>query len=190
MSTIRKRLSYANVIATIALFVSLGGGAFAALRVSDNSVGAKQLKRNAVTGAKVRNASLTGVDVKDGSLTGADVKPRSLVGEDIKPGSLTPEMLPRFGLANLYGVSGTAINGSAIELKNGECGRFTFGANGAQPGDAVILQGSDIVGLEHAIEGGPTISNPNQLNVTVCADSEHAVNQAASTVQLRFDTLR
>lgn len=180
MSTIRKRLSYANVIATIALFVSLGGGAVAALRVPDNSVGTKQLKHNAVTGGKVRNGSLTGADVKAGSLT----------GEDIKRGSLTPEMLPRFGLANLYGVSATAINGSAIELEAGECGRFTFGANGAQPGDAVILQGSDIVGLEHAIEGGPTISNPNQLNVTICADLKHKVTQGAGAVQLRFDTLR
>lgn len=190
MSTIRKRLSYANVIATIALFASLGGGAVAALRVPDNSVGTKQLKHNAVTGAKVRNGSLTGADVKAGSLTGADVKPGSLTGEDIKSGSLTPEMLPRFGLANLYGVSGTAINGSAIELEEGECGRFTFGANGTQPGDAVILQGSDIVGLEHAIEGGPTISNQNQLNVTICADLKHKVTQGAGTVQLRFDTLR
>lgn len=180
MTAIRKHLSYANVMATLALFVSLGGGAYAALRIPADSIGNRQLKRNAVTGEKVRNASLTG----------ADVKPDSLTGSDIKPGSLTASVLPQLGLANLLGASGTAINNTAINLKAGECDRYVFAANGVQPGDAVILQGSDILGLEHAIEGGPTISNPNQLNATVCADLEHEVSQPPGAVQLRFDTLR
>ncbi|HEX8959551.1 MAG TPA: hypothetical protein VF770_06985 [Solirubrobacterales bacterium] len=180
MTAIRKHLSYANVMATLALFVSLGGGAYAALRIPVDSVGNRQLQRNAVTGAKVRNASLTG----------ADVKPGSLPGSDIKPGSLSAAALPLLGLANLLGASGTAINNAAIELEAGECERYVFAANGVQPGDAVILQGSDIEGLEHAIEGGPTISNPNQLNATVCADSKHKVSQPPGGVQLRFDTLR
>lgn len=180
MTAIRKHLSYANVMATLALFVSLGGGAFAALRIPADSVGNRQLKRNAVTGAKVRDASLTGADVKPGSLTGAD----------IKAGSLSAANLPLLGLASLLGASGTAVNNTAVNLKEGECERYVFAANGVQPGDAVILQGSDIEGLEHAIEGGPTISNPNQLNATVCADSEHKVSQAPGAIQLRFDTLR
>jgi uncharacterized protein YjbI with pentapeptide repeats len=190
MTAIRKRLSYANVMATLAVFISLGGGAFAALRLPPNSVGTKQLKQGAVTGGKVKDASLTGADVKPQSLTGANVKPGSLTGESIKPGSLSSEDLPRFGLANLLGASGTATNNAAINLEKGACGRYTFAASGVQPGDAVMLQGSDISELQHAIEGGPTISNPNQINVSVCADSEHTVSQAPGTVQLRFDTLR
>ena len=46
---IRSRLSYANVMATIAVFLALGGGAYAA-SLKRNSVGPKQLKPNAVTG--------------------------------------------------------------------------------------------------------------------------------------------
>jgi hypothetical protein len=180
MTAIRKRLSYANVMATLAVFISLGGGALAALRLPANSVGTRQLKKSAVTGHKVKDASLTGIDIK----------PQSLTGEDIKPGSLSSENLPRFGLANLLGSSGTATNITSINLAKGACGRYVFAASGAQPGDAVMLQGSDIQGLQHAMEGGPTISNPDQLNITVCADAEHTVSQAPGTVQLRFDTLR
>jgi len=58
-----KRLSYANVIATLALFVALGGGAYAATQLPKNSVGAKQLKSGAVTPPKLNKAakeSLTG----------------------------------------------------------------------------------------------------------------------------------
>jgi hypothetical protein len=181
MTAIRKRLSYANVMATLAVFISLGGGAFAALRLPANSVGTKQLKRSAVTGAKV----------KDASLTGKDVKPGSLPGEDIKPGTLSAASLPLIPLERLLGFSGTATNSTEIELKEGACERYVFTAPGAQPGDAVILQGSDVSGLKNAIEGGATVTNPNQMNVSVCAGSKQpTVNQAVGAVQLRFDTLR
>jgi hypothetical protein len=169
MTAIRKQLSYANVMATLAVFIALGGGAFAALRVPANSVGTKQLKRGAVTAIKVKAASLT--------------------GEDFKPHSLSSADLPLLGLASLQGASGTATNNAAIELKEGACDRYVFAASGAQPGEAVILQGSDISELQHAIEGGPSISNPNQINVSVCAGAQYPVNQAPGTVQLRFDTI-
>jgi hypothetical protein len=55
----RPKLSYANVMATIAVFIALGGSAYA-FHLGKNSVGTKQLKKNAVTGAKVKNHSLTG----------------------------------------------------------------------------------------------------------------------------------
>lgn len=44
---IRERLSYANVMATIAVFLALGGGAYA-LSLGRNSVGSPQLKPGAV----------------------------------------------------------------------------------------------------------------------------------------------
>lgn len=40
----RLKLTYANVIATLALFIALGGGAIAASQLGKNSVGSKQLK--------------------------------------------------------------------------------------------------------------------------------------------------
>lgn len=55
-------LSYANVMATVAVFVAVGGGAYAA-GLAKNSVGSKQVK----------DGSLKGIDIKDNSLTGADV---------------------------------------------------------------------------------------------------------------------
>lgn len=60
---IRRRLSYANVTATIAVFIALGGSSYAAL-------------------------SITGRDVKDGSLTGKDVKRNTLGGTRIKESRL------------------------------------------------------------------------------------------------------
>jgi hypothetical protein len=55
---VRPRLTYANVIASLALFIALGGGSYAALQIPRNSVGTPQLKRNAVTSPKVKRGSL------------------------------------------------------------------------------------------------------------------------------------
>ena len=58
MGPIRSRLTYANVMATIAVFVALGGGAYAALKLPANSVGPRQLKSGAVTPSKVAKSTV------------------------------------------------------------------------------------------------------------------------------------
>jgi hypothetical protein len=68
LTKLRSRLTYANAMSTIAVFVALGGGAYA-VTVPRNSVGTKQLKANAVTGAKVKNRSLVLSDFKRGQVT-------------------------------------------------------------------------------------------------------------------------
>lgn len=72
MKQIRKRLTYANVMSSIAVFMVLGGAAFAATQLPKNSVGSKQLKKNAVTAPKIKKDAVTGAKVKNGSLAAAD----------------------------------------------------------------------------------------------------------------------
>jgi hypothetical protein len=57
---VRKQLTYANVMATIAVFIALGGGAYA-LSLPKNSVGPRQLKTNAVTGHDALESSFSQV---------------------------------------------------------------------------------------------------------------------------------
>lgn len=54
MKLIRKRITYANVMSSIAVFLVLGGAtAFAASKISSG-----QIKRNAITGAKIKNGAV------------------------------------------------------------------------------------------------------------------------------------
>jgi hypothetical protein len=60
---IRQRLGYANVMATVAVFIALGGSSYAAL-------------------------TITGADVRDGSLTNRDLKKNTLGGRTVKESRL------------------------------------------------------------------------------------------------------
>ena len=79
MNQIRKRLTYANVMSSLAVFLILGGAtAFAVTKVPKKSVGTKQLKANAVTTAKVKKGAITTQKLKDNSVTGAKVNEATL----------------------------------------------------------------------------------------------------------------
>jgi hypothetical protein len=56
------------VIASLALFIALGGGAYAAIKIPKNSVGTAQIKSNAVISSKVKDRSLLALDFKAGQL--------------------------------------------------------------------------------------------------------------------------
>jgi hypothetical protein len=53
---LRARLTYANVMATIAVFLALGGGAFA-ITLKRNSVGSKHIKPDAVAGVDANEST-------------------------------------------------------------------------------------------------------------------------------------
>jgi hypothetical protein len=59
---------YANVTATIALVLALGGTSYAAVSLPRNSVGSSQVKSDAITSSKVKNRSLLAGDFKAGQL--------------------------------------------------------------------------------------------------------------------------
>lgn len=63
LRVLRDKITYANVMATLAVFIALGGSSYAALKI---------------TGAQVRNHSLTGKDIKRNSLRGRQIKESSL----------------------------------------------------------------------------------------------------------------
>src|SRR4051812_7161418 len=60
MARFARHLSYGNVVATLALFLALTGGAYAVTK----------LPRNSVSSVQVKNGSLTAKDFKTGQLKG------------------------------------------------------------------------------------------------------------------------
>jgi hypothetical protein len=94
------RLTYANVISTVALFVALGGASYAAIKLPANSVGTKQLRRSAVTSTKVKDRSLLRRDFKAGQLPAGARGPAGATGPSGAAGS--PGAAGPVGPSNAY----------------------------------------------------------------------------------------
>ena len=71
-------LSYANVVATLALFVAIGGGGFAVAALKKNSVKAKQIARNAVRSSEIADGSVKAAELAENAATGAAIDEGSL----------------------------------------------------------------------------------------------------------------
>jgi hypothetical protein len=60
---LRRRLNYANVVATLALFIALGGSSYAVSKISGSqirnaSIAGKKLKRNTIGGKRIKESRL------------------------------------------------------------------------------------------------------------------------------------
>jgi hypothetical protein len=99
------RPTYANVIATIALFAALGGVAVAA-GLPKNSVGPNQLKRGAVTAGKIRK----------GAVTSGKLAPKSVIAGKLGPNAVLPGNLGN-GVVSTAKIAAGAVIASSI--KNG-----------------------------------------------------------------------
>lgn len=79
MKQIHKRLTYANVMSSIAVFLVLGGAtAFAAKKIGTNeikgnSITTGKLKKEAVSAAKIKKNAIITAKVKDGAITGSKI---------------------------------------------------------------------------------------------------------------------
>jgi hypothetical protein len=92
----RKHLSYANVTATAALFVALGGTSYALISVdSDNVV------NNSLRSSDLRNNSVRSRDIRDRTVLARDVRRNSLGGAVVKESALGK--VPRAGDAERVG---------------------------------------------------------------------------------------
>lgn len=190
----RERLTYANVMSTIAVFVAVGlGSAYAADKITS-----KDLAKGAVKSKAIKNKTIVGKDVKDGSIAPADLSPIVVKTPELGNGGENdclwvdgaagePDLLPVTYRRNGYGeVSLSGIVQSA-DGPGGDANCDGAGAEAAEdsrimtldPEDApertlVVLQpggmsGVFVVGANGAISG-PTTYPPGlvlgAVNVT------------------------
>jgi hypothetical protein len=69
LAHLRQRLTYANGMSTVAVFVALGGSSYAVLRIDSSDIA-----NNSVRGVDIRNRSLSERDIKRNALGGRSIR--------------------------------------------------------------------------------------------------------------------
>ncbi|HVT00594.1 MAG TPA: hypothetical protein VHE08_08770, partial [Solirubrobacterales bacterium] len=103
MKRFRPRPTYANVIASLALFIALGGAAVAA-GLPKNSVGPRQLKRGAVTAKAIRH----------NAVRAGKIAPKAVVAGKLGPNAVLPGNLGA-GVISTSKIAAQAVNASKIK---------------------------------------------------------------------------
>jgi collagen triple helix repeat protein len=146
---LRRHLTYANVAATLALFLALGGAAYAATQLPRNSVGTGQLKAEAVTAGKIAKKARQ-------QLQGA-TGPQGPQGKTGKAGAKgATGARGAQGATGAKGAPGIDGTGPAFEV---------VGTNKAIPG-LIVAQG--LAPGSYVISADLTLSNPSATAVVTC----------------------
>lgn len=112
----RRRMTYSNVIASLALFVALGGAAVAS-GLARNSVGTRQIRNGAVTTAKLKNAAVNARKLAQGSVVAGKIRANSVSSGVLQNGSVTAAKLGNNSVTNralANGVVGTNKLGNGV----------------------------------------------------------------------------
>ena len=88
MKQLKRHLNPATVLACVALFVALGGGAFAATTLTKKSVKSQHLANGAVTTAKLKNGAVTTPKLRNSAVTGVKIAPATIGSSQLAGGSV------------------------------------------------------------------------------------------------------
>jgi hypothetical protein len=114
MNALRTKLTYSNVIASLALFAALSGVAVAA-GLPKNSVGTKQLKRAAVTPVKLRKGAVTSSKIAPHAVIAGKLSANAVSTGNLGNGVVTSAKLAKNSVTNpaiANGVVGTSKLGN------------------------------------------------------------------------------
>jgi hypothetical protein len=108
------RLTYANVVATMALFIALGGTSYAAIKLPHNSVGTEQIKTGAVHTGEIRDRTIRLQDLS----TTARASLRGQTGPQGPPGPAGAPAIKHFASVSSAGgfSRGDATHGGRVGI--------------------------------------------------------------------------
>src|ERR1700710_56820 len=176
VSRLKARLTFANVVALLALFVALGGTGYAAGALPFGSVGTNQLKFGSVTSNKVKDGTLKAADFAKNQLEDG---PRGASGPAGPAGpagvvdttqfytkALSDARFLRGGVVTVIG-SNPAITVGTFGSATATCpSGFQAIAGGLSPSN---VNSTLVTGSEPVVEGS---------NIDALADGQHAAPTA------------
>jgi hypothetical protein len=165
-----RRLTFANVVSALALFIALGGASYAALRLPKNSVSTRQIKNNAVTGPKIKTGAVGSSDLSTtlrAQLTAGVVGPAGPRGETGPTG--------REGPRGETGPAGPLLD----KLPSGKTLRGTFAASGKAAAAGETVRDAPSFAFQVAPGWNPSVIAVGGPATALCPGNVNAPEAAA-----------
>lgn len=163
----QKRLSSAHVIAIVALFVALGGTAFAAATLPRDSVGAPQIRKDGVRSPEIERDAVRSPEIKKDAIRASEIRDESIGFGDVSTAAAT-KLRGDLRLAERDNESELNVREcDSVDLR--DCPNFLVLALGssatAQPDSNWLIQATADV-------SGSTLSQQDPDNVCGLVDTE------------------
>jgi hypothetical protein len=135
----RPKLSYANVVSTLALFIALTGAtAYAATKLPAKSVGEPQLRPGAVTADKIRRNAVTAPKIKEGAikqgkLANGSITAAKLTLNSVTSGSLTASSVTNEKIAPDSVTGEKVLESTLSQVPNASRADFATASESANP---------------------------------------------------------
>lgn len=97
---LKRHLTVANVLSCIALFVALGGAAYAAVKIPVNGVKARNIAPQAVTNPKIKREAVTSGKIKNGGINALDIGAGQVTNEKIATGAVSSKKIAKKAVTN------------------------------------------------------------------------------------------
>lgn len=142
---ILRNLTYSNVLATLAIFIALGGTSYAVLELPRNSVGSRQIRPKAVGATEIRANAVRSQEVKTRSLRLSDLSraaQRTLKGQRGASGAPGPPGPPAAKFFAAVAPSGTPVRGNATTFEHTAVGSGSYTIGFAQSVSSCVYSAS------------------------------------------------
>jgi len=111
MQVLLRKLTYANVVATLALFLALGGGAvWAASQIGKNAVKSKNIARNAVKSADIATNAVKTRNIAKNAVKSSKIAANGVTNRDLAKNAVTRSKVKAGTLAGLQVADAQATN--------------------------------------------------------------------------------
>jgi hypothetical protein len=193
MPQLRQRLTYANVMSSLAVFLVLGGGAaYAAKKIGShqikgNSITAAKIKKNAVTAGKIRADAVTTAKIAQAAVTNGKIAPGAVDATKLAGGFVAPAAERLSHAANIS-EGGTVLAGSIgiaqANVIHASTGFYCFSGLSPNPVGGVATidysQSGEDVEIQFAIGAGKVCPAGTQAFVNTRAGTSKPLKETTN----------
>jgi hypothetical protein len=189
MRALRDRLTYANTMGTIAVFIALGGTSYAVTQLPRNSVGSSQIRPRAIGPSELRSQAVSSRAVRDRTLGLRDLSPAARTALRGAKGDPGAQGLPGASAAAYHAAinsGGGRVRGNAITASH-DGGTGVYALTFARD-----VSACEAVATLAQVPGGSTV-DPPPGRVTVRPSGTgiavHTFDAAGAVADLPFNVI-